>query len=646
MKLSNTFYNVYDAASRGNNYLKDQGAYEKVPAMPKLNLHLSQQINSARTALSKLLPSPKQTNVEPEQTDADQEQTNKAPKQKNVGLAQNVNEIREKIYQHLDSKTIDALHLTSSTFHQPAFTMKHLTFKPSMDGIEKMLSSEPGDFHYDHYMHHTHFNLPKDITDEKLAQLKEKGFLNCAQSLNLEHCEKLTSASFQIIGQMHSLESLTLPKSINFGDHNEISAIAQLKNLTSFTSTSRNNLNEPTSNDDVAYAVSQLKNLKHLTLVGTCMTNAGLQSITNNLKLDTLNIKNARNINDFGIQSLPRMNSLKELDISTLDLHPGYDISLLSSMQSLKSLTFTATPFNANSLPALPAFSNVESLTIDQQGMAVYSNPLAQLLEQMPNLKELSIGCIGPVPNLPTSGFETLNLDKVTFTGLPDQSLIKDLADKNTLKSLAIHTNDSVNYMKNTGANYFSKEFLNELGKLTSLENLSIKGNFKFGTMPEKIRVRFPANAATTNPETFTAALNKLTNLKNLALDVVILKNKKVLPGTPFNIKALPKLESLDLNYGPVTMHTAALNSAARLKNIKTLKITVDKQGRLNKAQTRLLSGMKHLERIDLQPENWYYNRLESLPQLNQTQIDNAKAGAAKIDSKASVYLQDQLIKK
>ena len=49
---------------------------------------------------------------------------------------------------------------------------------------------------------------------------------------------------------------------------------------------------------------------------------------------------------------------------------------------------------------------------------------------------------------------------------------------------------------------------------------------------------------------------------------------------------------------------------------------------------------------IDLQPENWYYNRLESLPQLNQTQIDNAKAGAAKIDSKASVYLQDQLIKK
>ena len=93
-------------------------------------------------------------------------------------------------------------------------------------------------------------------------------------------------------------------------------------------------------------------------------------------------------------------------------------------------------------------------------------------------------------------------------------------------------------------------------------------------------------------------------------------------------------------------MHTAALNSAARLKNIKTLKITVDKQGRLNKAQTRLLSGMKHLERIDLQPENWYYNRLESLPQLNQTQIDNAKAGAAKIDSKASVYLQDQLIKK
>mgnify|MGYP000244624164 CR=1 FL=1 len=605
MKLSSTLLYTYDAASEVNQLMRDAGLYKKVPSMPKLGSAISTSMRSTQSSIGNIFNREKK---DPE------------------GFKKISQILHKNLYQNFDSTTVNSLHLTASHFYKPAFTTRHLMLAPSIDGVKKLLESSTGSFHHEHYANNKHLKLPMEVSDSDIQGLQEKGFLENVRVLDLSKCQNLTGASLHAIGQCGRIKELKLPKNFN-SSAIHFKSLENLKNLETLHSDAHN-FNQSES-DEIANSLSKIASLKHLTFANTSVSDIGIRKICRNLDLHSFDLSGSKVISDTGTASLHLLQNLKDLNLKGINHPLPPSFFSISALPKLEKLSIGLNFNTAQSLEDARNLVSLQHLELEHEEMTISANAIGHILEPLQQLKSLTIGNCGTLPNMPTSDIEKLKqLESITFKGIPDEKTIQGLSQLPRLHSLTI----APAQLAPDSKNYINSETINAIGNLKELTSLHLRGNINIGT-PKPSEICQWEHRETAKVEELSNAINKLKKLKNISLDVSI--KRHLFPSSPIGITNKKSIEAMQLNYHDSVSLSSVLRDAAKQKNVKQLSFELPYSCHLNHVQKHTLSGMKSLERIDFTQRY-----------MTPEKIATAKETAQQINNKASIYLNGQLIKK
>lgn len=203
---------------------------------------------------------------------------------------------------------------------------------------------------------------------------------------------------FGLIGRFSQLQTLELrSRSENFSP--PVGAVAKLSQLQSLRKLTLAELDADF--DRVASALSGLKELSELTLEWMALTESGLRQLSGLKNLQTLALRNCRNLTEAGMLGICKAPSIKVLDLSTCD---GLSSNILPQLGQIASLRSLQPPLRFSDEPDKRTPEWADSLlsglgsnkSLERLVLPVRSTGASfRALPDIPNLIALDISMIG-----------------------------------------------------------------------------------------------------------------------------------------------------------------------------------------------------------------------------------------------------------
>lgn len=189
------------------------------------------------------------------------------------------------------------------------------------------------------------------------------------KTLGLSRAENISDDGMKSLSTMTSLTELDLEHCNSFGDLG-FSFLTRLSNLTVLHFGLYELFSEQNVTNEGLMGLSELRNLKSLSLFGRPLSDTGIQSISKLKSLTYLDISYCKLISDEGMKCLSNLKSLTFLDISLCQLITDKGIYHVSQLKNLTELKADSLPnITDEAFVSLSKLPNLTSLTLNHKSL-------------------------------------------------------------------------------------------------------------------------------------------------------------------------------------------------------------------------------------------------------------------------------------
>lgn len=362
--------------------------------------------------------------------------------------------------------------------------------------------------------------LPKDVTDEQIKNLRNKGLLDTVEHLDLSDCEQLTDMGISYLSGL-SVKSLSISRCGQL-THEIFKNIAQLEHLESLKIHSLRQLEDESSeylsklqnlrtlelsystqlvSEKTAKHIGQLSNLRNLNLSGASwLKDDGIAHIAQLQNLRTLNLQSCYRLTAESGNHIAQLKNLHTLDISSCsDLTEQVVENLIPLNKSLLRLNVSYIDAHTDDACVhIAKLQKLQTLNIsvhhrgDANHLGISNQACGVLVEGLKNLQTLimqnnkrmtheGIEHLAKLENLRT-------LDIRGFVGLT-KKVCQKLVKLENLQSLDISAYDSTNrVLTDNACFYLAKHKQLHTLRLRYYDNLTEK-SYKWLARLEKLEI-------------------------------------------------------------------------------------------------------------------------------------------------------------